>query len=70
MAAGFLIRGSHAKGGFTVGGGGEDALDKTLHIAYGVNESRFAVLHILGLSPIGSGDDGQANDAGFLDAIR
>ena len=65
-----LAGGTHFQAGFQGFGDGEDALDKAFDIASGVDESGLSVLHVLGLAAFRSGDDGQADDAGLLDAVR
>ena len=69
MAAGVLPVGTHAKGGFTVCGDGEDALDEAFGIAGGVDVSGFAVGDVLGLAAFRGGDHREADDAGFLDGV-
>ncbi len=65
-----LAGGAHFQASFQGFGDGEDALDEACDIASGVDESGLSVLHVLGLAAFRSGDDGQADDAGFLDAVR
>ena len=66
----FLANCTHLEGGFAVFGDGEDALDETFGVASGVNEAGLVVGDVLGLAAFGGGDDGEANDAGFLDGVR
>jgi hypothetical protein len=48
----------------------EHALDEALDIAGGVDEAGFSMVNVLGLAAFRSGDDWQADDARFLDAVR
>jgi hypothetical protein len=65
-----LAGGAHFQASFQGFGDGEDALDEAFDIAGFVNKSGFPVFYVLGLDAFRSGDDGQADDAGFLDAVR
>ena len=69
LAAVLLVVGAHALADFRGCGELKDGLDDSLGIAGGVDEAGFAVFYILGLAARGRGDDGEADDPGFLDRI-
>ena len=65
-----LAGGTHFQAGLLGLGDREHALDEALDIAGGVDEAGFSMVNVLGLAAFRSGDDWQADDARFLDAVR
>lgn len=69
VAAFLLISGAHAEVCFAVGGDVEDCLDESFGIAGGVDVAGFFVRDVLSLAALGGGDDGKADDPGFLNGV-
>ena len=69
MAADIAACGTHAEVDFAGSGDGEDAMDKGFVGSGGEDVAGFFMRDVLGLAAFGGGDDGEADDAGFLDGV-